>query len=140
MCHSGSTSLPTYCFSELALTIQTKRVGLVRLRVSPLTHRNVTCSGHNIADKLPTCLQYLVDLMLALGWTYDKIVRSLQKYDDIPWIGLTDVASQRDHQRPFLEYQQYFTCIVAVCFIGGGNQSTRRKPPTCRKSLTNFIT
>jgi hypothetical protein len=25
-------------------------------------------------------------------------------------------------------------------FIGGGNQSTRRKPPTCRKSLTNFIT
>ena len=25
-------------------------------------------------------------------------------------------------------------------FIGGGNQSTWRKPPTCRKSLTNFIT
>jgi hypothetical protein len=25
-------------------------------------------------------------------------------------------------------------------FIGGGNRSTRRKPPTCRKSLTNFIT
>jgi hypothetical protein len=29
--------------------------------------------------------------------------------------------------------------IVAVSFIGGGNQSTRRKPQTCRKSLTNFI-
>jgi len=27
--------------------------------------------------------------------------------------------------------------IVMVSFIGGGN---RRKPPTCRKSLTNFIT
>jgi hypothetical protein len=25
------------------------------------------------------------------------------------------------------------------CF-GGGNKSTRRKPPNCRKSLTNFIT
>ena len=25
-------------------------------------------------------------------------------------------------------------------FIGGGNQGTRRIPPTCRKSLTNFIT
>jgi hypothetical protein len=25
-------------------------------------------------------------------------------------------------------------------FIGGGNRSTRRKPPTWRKSLTNFIT
>jgi hypothetical protein len=29
---------------------------------------------------------------------------------------------------------------VAVSFIGGGNQSTQRKPPTCSKSLTNFIT
>ena len=29
---------------------------------------------------------------------------------------------------------------MAVSFIGGGNRSTRRKPPTCRKSLTNFIT
>ena len=31
-------------------------------------------------------------------------------------------------------------CIVVVSFIGGGNQRTRRKPQTCRKSLTNFIT
>jgi len=31
-----------------------------------------------------------------------------------------------------------FSYIVAVSFIGGG--STWRKPPTCRKSLTNFIT
>ena len=29
---------------------------------------------------------------------------------------------------------------MAVRFIGGGNRKTRRKPPTCRKSLTNFIT
>ena len=27
-----------------------------------------------------------------------------------------------------------------VSFIGGGNWSTRRKPQTCRNSLTNFIT
>jgi len=27
---------------------------------------------------------------------------------------------------------------MAVSFIGGGNLSTRRKPLTCRKSLTNF--
>jgi len=25
-------------------------------------------------------------------------------------------------------------------FCGGGNRSTWRKPQTCRKSLTNFIT
>jgi hypothetical protein len=30
--------------------------------------------------------------------------------------------------------------IVAVSFIDGGNRSTQRKPPTCHKSLTNFIT
>ena len=29
---------------------------------------------------------------------------------------------------------------MTVCLIGGGSRSTRRKPPTCRKSLTNFIT
>ena len=29
---------------------------------------------------------------------------------------------------------------MAVSFICGGNRSTRRKPPSCRKSLTNFIT
>jgi len=37
-------------------------------------------------------------------------------------------------------FQQYFSYIVTVSFIGGENRNTRRKPPTCRKSLTNFIT
>ena len=32
----------------------------------------------------------------------------------------------------------YFSYIMEVSFISGGNWSTRRKPPTCRKSLTNF--
>ena len=36
----------------------------------------------------------------------------------------------------------YFSYIVVVSIIGGGKQSTRRKPcaPTCHKSLTNTIT
>jgi hypothetical protein len=34
----------------------------------------------------------------------------------------------------------YFSYIVVVSFIAGWNRSTRRKPRTCRKSLTNFIT
>jgi hypothetical protein len=33
-----------------------------------------------------------------------------------------------------------FQLYLAVSFIGGGNRSTRRKPPTFRKSLKNFIT
>jgi hypothetical protein len=37
----------------------------------------------------------------------------------------------------FIEFRSY---IVAVSFIGGENWSTRRKPPTCRKSMKNFIT
>jgi hypothetical protein len=36
--------------------------------------------------------------------------------------------------------QQYFSYIVAVSFFVGGNRSTRKKPPTCRKSLKNYIT
>jgi hypothetical protein len=32
-------------------------------------------------------------------------------------------------------FQQYFSNIMGVSFIGGGN---RRNRPTCRKSLTNF--
>jgi len=35
--------------------------------------------------------------------------------------------------------QQYFSYIVAVSFIGGGNQSTRRKPLTCHKSLYHIM-
>ena len=34
-------------------------------------------------------------------------------------------------------FQQYFNYFVVVSFIGGGNW---RKPQTCHKSLTNFIT
>jgi len=30
--------------------------------------------------------------------------------------------------------------MVAVSFISGGNGSIVRKPPNCRKSLTNYIT
>ena len=37
-------------------------------------------------------------------------------------------------------FQQYFSYIMEVSFIGGENRRTRRKPLTCRKSLTNFIT
>ena len=48
------------------------------------------------------------------------------------WFGLVYDVSRH--------FQQYFSYIVAVSCIGEGNLSTRRKPPTCRKSLTNFIT
>ena len=37
-------------------------------------------------------------------------------------------------------FQQNFSYIMAVSFISGRNWSTRMKPQTCHKSLTNFIT
>ena len=40
----------------------------------------------------------------------------------------------------FSATQQYFSYIVVVSFIGGGNRSTLRKPLTCCMSLTNVIT
>ena len=36
-------------------------------------------------------------------------------------------------------FQQYFGYIMAASFIGGGNQSTKRKSPTCCKSLINYL-
>ena len=36
-------------------------------------------------------------------------------------------------------FQQYFIYIMAVSFIGGGNRSTRRKLPTCRKCKEHTI-
>ena len=35
-------------------------------------------------------------------------------------------------------FKKYISYIVAVSFIGGGNQGIQKKPPTCLKSLTSF--
>jgi len=35
----------------------------------------------------------------------------------------------------YRHFQQYFSYIVTVSFIGGRNRSTWRIPPTCCKSL-----
>ena len=44
------------------------------------------------------------------------------------------------HLQQYITYIVEVSSIVEVSFIGGGNRNTRRKPPTCRKSLTNNIT
>ena len=40
----------------------------------------------------------------------------------------------------YRHFQQYFSYIMAVSFIGGGNRSTQRKQPTCLKSLMKYST
>ena len=39
-----------------------------------------------------------------------------------------------------MHFQQYFSYIVAVIFIGGGNRTNLKKQMTYCKSLSNFIT
>jgi hypothetical protein len=36
-------------------------------------------------------------------------------------------------------FQQYFSYIVVVSYISGGNRIIRKKTPTYRRKLTNFI-
>jgi hypothetical protein len=41
----------------------------------------------------------------------------------------------------YVRFGNYMASFVhPFSFLGGGNRSIRRKPLTCRKSLTNFIT
>ena len=40
----------------------------------------------------------------------------------------------------YRHFQQYFSYIMVVSFICVDNRKTRKKPPTCRNSLTNVIT
>jgi hypothetical protein len=70
-------------------------------------------------------------------------VNSILKIDNILWkvmlILLTNIlwVSVMVFNATF---NIYFSYIMAVCFIGGGNQSTLRRPSTFRMSLTHIIT
>jgi hypothetical protein len=46
-----------------------------------------------------------------------------------PWYNLNLV--ERESYGISRHFQQYFGYVVAVSFIGGGDRSTWRKPPTC---------
>ena len=58
----------------------------------------------------------------------------------IPDMMRTDHHNGLDGFRLVYGVLQYFSYNVTVSFIGGGNQSIRRKPLTYHKSLTKFIT
>jgi len=49
-----------------------------------------------------------------------------------------------EHHGRVVVFNDTFNNISVILWqsvlLGGGNRSTRRKPPTCRKSVTNFIT
>jgi hypothetical protein len=111
-----------------------------------------------IADMLPIVI-FMVDLGIRKSRCFpyrESDVSLIGSHDvsfigshDVSLIGSHDVSLIGSHDVSFIEmdswmvmvfyFQQYFSHIVAISFIGGGNRSTQRKPPTCRKSLTNLI-
>ena len=56
------------------------------------------------------------------------------------WMDELCTEINQGNNNKMLINQQYFSYIVEVSFIGGGNRSTRIKPLNCCKSLTIFIT
>jgi hypothetical protein len=48
--------------------------------------------------------------------------------EDVPFL------FQRDYGSTKCMNKQYFSYIVVVCFIDGGNRNTQRKPQPCHKS------
>jgi len=59
-----------------------------------------------------------------------------EKYDKVPHINLSEKI--KGLGRVMLLSTIFY--ILAVSIIGGRNRSMRRKPLTCHKTLTNFIT
>ena len=71
--------------------------------------------------------------------TFDKdskLCRNLYINNHKNWADL----NSRTDPGVYCDFQQYFSYIVQVSFIDGGNQNTLRKSLTCRKSLANLIT
>jgi hypothetical protein len=62
--------------------------------------------------------------------------------DNLPWPDTFLLYTVTDRNITFsgTHVTSHVSHIVAVNFIDRGNRSTRRKPPTCRKSLTNCMT
>ena len=93
----------------------------------PLVSSNSSCTWtiQYISSQLCCCLKIFKDpvpMLMVLGY-----LSHVKSYVCLHWLMV-------------FNFEQYFSYIVAVSFIGWGNRRTRRKPLTCRKSLTNFIT
>ena len=79
-----------------------------------------------------TQVNYILSFCLLISfWNLLMICLIIYKLSDSFWIQIYLLG-----YGVLCHFQQYFSYIVTVSFIYGGN---RRKPPTCRKSLSNFI-
>jgi hypothetical protein len=105
----------------------------------------VSFIGGGIRRKPPACRKSLTNssiLITIISWDYLNLSLANEYVSDVTIpsyvIKYYQCCSRRISQSNVeRHFQQHFSYIMAVSFIGGG---IRRKPPACRKSLTNFIT
>jgi hypothetical protein len=73
-------------------------------------------------------------LTFLFAWTYKLNLKKINDEGLVHHGNICSLDKVKDNGVQ-CHFQQYFIYIMMVSFIGGGN---RRKPLTCRKSLTNF--
>jgi hypothetical protein len=73
-------------------------------------------------------------------YLFSKFVIRLSTFFSLHYFvgGSTSCSGNRGRRcRDQRHFQQY---LVTISFIAEGNRSARKKPPICRKLMTNFIT
>ena len=86
---------------------------------------------HHIYGIMFLCISNVIIVFFTLCWCWLIIGEGIVLYN-IKWLPRYNwnvVQSGVKHHR-----------AIKQTFNGRGNRSTRRRPPTCHKSLTNFIT
>ena len=86
---------------------------------------------HQIISQLELFFEFIMILMsISTQWDWEPSFCNIliPVHTNTLFVGLFD--------RVYRYFQQYFSYIVTA---SGGNRSTRRKSPTCRRSRTNFI-
>ena len=109
---------------------------LTRLSLKLVLNTNQSINSNNLhyLDNVHTCVNKIVSKVGVKHQSINQSINSnnvncLHNVDGFVWFMVF-----------YATFNKYFSYIVALSFIGGGNWSTWRKPLTCRKSLTNFIT
>jgi hypothetical protein len=104
----------------------------------------ISVCSHVQAGCLPWCLWlilYVICILFFIRSSYFVFFYKVLKRSSINFVFLFREKTVKENTYKGVRVrilQQYFSYIVVVSFIGGGNHNTQRKPPTCRMSLTNY--
>ena len=101
--------------------------------------------------KLAFCLRQCNVFLFQLQFCMQDVPFQFESFNleikfDMKYLGVFDLLCNNE-RKCFLvwfmvfnaTFNNIFSYIVAVSFIGGGNRSTRRKPPTCRSVNITFF-